>query len=156
MKGRLALNKKEKAKALVEAFANEPYGTTFEHFKIAGIIDEQYGSQQYSEIIQRAKKELESCGKMIVNVFGVGYRVAYPDEYVDQSAKKVTDGARRIDRGVHILDNAPVKDMTQMGAQRYNVVSDRMRIMQATIHGAKVEIKMLANKRQNPLLKGIQ
>lgn len=150
------MNKKEKTKVLVEAFANEPYGTTFEHFKIAGIIDEQYGSPQYSEIIQRAKKELESCGKMIVNVFGVGYRIAYPDEYVDQSARKVTDGARRIDKGVHILDNAPVKDMTQMGAQRYNAVSDRMRIMQAAIHGAKVEIKMLANKRQNPLLKGIQ
>lgn len=144
------MNKKEKAKALVEAFANEPYGTTFEHFKIAGIIGERYGSQQYSEIIQKAKKELEDCGKMIVNVFGVGYRIAYPDEYVDQSAKKVTDGARRIDMGVHILDNAPVKDMTQMGAQRYNVVSDRMRIMQATIHGAKVEIKMLS-KRTNPL-----
>lgn len=146
------MNKQEKAKALVEAFVNESYGTTLEHFKIAAIIGEDYGTPKYQEIVTRAKKELLDSGKMIASVHGIGYRLVYPDEYTDQSARCVVSGARRIDKGVHILDSAPVKDMTQMGAQRYNTVSDRMRIMQAAIHGAKVEIKMLAKKRQNPLL----
>ena len=146
------MTKQEKAKALVEAIANEPYGTTFEHFKIAAIIGERYGTPRYQEIVTRSKKELLESGKMISSVHGVGYRIVYPDEYTDQSAKCVVSGARRIDKGVRILDSAPVKDMTQMGAQKYNTVSDRMRIMQAAVHGAKVEIKMLAAKRQNPLL----
>jgi hypothetical protein len=156
MKGRVALTKQEKIKALVEAFVNESYGATLEHFKIAAVIGEGYGTPKYREIVTRAKKELLDSGKMIANVHGIGYRLVYPDEYTDQSARCVVSGARRIDKGVHILDSAPVKDMTQMGAQKYNTVADRMRIMQAAIHGAKVEIKMLANKRQNPLLKGIQ
>lgn len=151
MKGRVALNKKEKVKALVEAFANEPYGATFEHYKIAAIIGVPYGTPKYQEIVSNAKKELEESGKMIVSVWKVGYRVADPDEYVDQSAKRVGRGARQIDHGVRILDNAPVKDMSQLGVQRYNTVNDRMRIMQAAVHGAKVEIKMLATKRKNPL-----
>ena len=146
------MTKQEKAKALVEAIANEPYGTTFEHFKIAEIIGERYGTPRYQEIITRSKKELLESGKMISSVHGVGYRIVYPDEYTDQSAKCVVSGARRIDKGVRILDSAPVKDMTQMGVQKFNTVSDRMRIMQAAVHGAKVEIKMLAAKRQNPLL----
>jgi hypothetical protein len=46
--------------------------------------------------------------------------------------------------------------MTQMGAQKYNTVADRMRIMQAAIHGAKVEIKMLTAKRRNTLESAIR
>lgn len=156
MKGRVALTKQEKVKALVEAFANESYGTTLEHFKIAAIIGEGYGTPKYQEIVARAKKELLDSGKMIASVHGFGYRLVYPDEYTDQSARCVVSGARRIDKGVHILDSAPVKDMTQMGAQKYNTVADRMRIMQAAVHGAKVEIKMLAEKRQNPLLSAVK
>ena len=108
------------------------------------------------KIVSSAKKELEDSGKMIVSVFSVGYRLAYPDEYVDQSAKRVKRGANQIDHGVRILDNAPVKDMTQAGVQKYNTVTDRMRIMQAAVHGAKVEIKMLTAKRKNPLESAIR
>ena len=150
------MSKQEKIKALVEAFVNESYGATLEHFKIAAIIGEPYGSQRYGEIVSSAKKELEDSGKMIVSVFSVGYRLAYPDEYVDQSAKRVKRGANQIDHGVRILDNAPVKDMTQAGVQKYNTVTDRMRIMQAAVHGAKVEIKMLTAKRKNPLESAIR
>ena len=156
MKGRMTLNKQEKVKALVEVFANEDYGKTIEHFKIAAIIGETYGTPKYQEIVTRAKKELLDSGKMIASVHGIGYRLVYPDEYTDQSARCVVSGARRIDKGVHILDSAPVKDMTQTGAQKYNTVADRMRIMQAAVHGAKVEIKMLTAKRKNPLLEAVQ
>lgn len=155
MKGMVTLNRQEKIKALVDAFMREPYGVTFEHFKIASIIGEPYGSKKYADTVFGAKKELLNSGRMITSVHGVGYRVVFPDEYTDQSAKCVVSGARRIDKGVHILENAPVKDMTQSGMQRYNTVTDRMRIMQAAIHGAKVEIKMLAKKRENALLEAV-
>ena len=68
------MNKQEKVKALVEAFANENYGVTIEHYKIASIIDERQGSQKYREIVDKAKKELLDSGKMIANsVSGTGW-----------------------------------------------------------------------------------
>ena len=149
------MTKEEKVKALVDAFINENYGSTIEHWKIAGIIEEKVGSQQYRSIVDRAKRDLLDSGKMIASVHGVGYRVVTPDEYTDQSARCVVSGARRIDKGTRILENAPVKDMTQHGVQRYNNISDRIRILQAAVCGAKVEIKMLNSKRENPLKAGL-
>ena len=146
-----AIKRQEKVKALTEAFANAEYGTTLEHFKIAKIIGERVNTQEYRQIVSRAKKELIDSGKMIASVFGVGYRVVYPDEYVDQSAKCVVSGARKISKGTRILEHAPVKDMTQSGVQRYNTINDRINILQAAVCGAKVEIKMLTKKRDNPL-----
>ena len=150
------MTKQEKTKALVELFANEKYGATVEHFKIAATICEEYGSRNYNQIVAKAKKELLDSGKMITNVFGVGYRVVNPDEYTDQSARCVVLGARRIDKGMKILDNAPVKDMTQAGVQKYNTVADRIHILRAAVSGAKVEIKMLNAKRENPLAGAVQ
>lgn len=145
------LNRQEKVKALVDAFSNEEYGATIEHWIIADIIEEVVGTQQYRDIVDKAKKELLDSGKMITSVYKVGYRVVNPDEYTDQSARCVVSGARRIDKGVRILNNAPVKDMTQYGVQKYNTISDRVRILQAAVCGAKVEVKMLNSKRDNPL-----
>lgn len=150
------MNKQEKVKALVEAFANENYGVTIEHYKIASIIDERQGSQKYREIVDKAKKELLDSGKMIANVFGVGYRVVPPDEYTDQSVRSIELGTKRIDTGMRILTNAPTKDMTQSGLQRYNSVADKSRILQAAMHGAKVEIKMLSSTRENPLASALK
>ena len=149
------MTKEEKVKALVDAFINENYGSTIEHWKIAGIIEEKVGSQQYRSVVDRAKRDLLDSGKMIASVHGVGYRVVTPDEYTDQSARCVVSGARRIDKGTRILENAPVKDMTQHGVQRYSNISDRIHILQAAVCGAKVEIKMLNSKRENPLKAGL-
>ena len=148
------MNRQEKVKALVDAFSNEEYGATIEHWKIADIIEEVVGTQQYRDIVDKAKRELLDSGKMITNVYKVGYRVVNPDEYTDQSARCVVSGARKIDKGTRILENAPVKDMTQYGVQKYNTVSDRIRILQAAVCGAQVEIKMLNSKRENPLRTG--
>lgn len=150
------MNRQEKIKALVDTFINEEYGKVLEHWRISSVIGEHYGSPQYRQIVNRAKKELLDSGKMIANVFGVGYRVVNPDEYTEQSTKCVVSGAKKIDKGVTILSNAPVKDMTQAGAQRYFAVSDKIQIVQAALHGAKVEIKMLSSKRENPLLKAVE
>lgn len=150
-KGDGKMSKTEKVMALTEKFINSEYGTTLEHFKIAEIIGEPFGSPQYRQIVNATKKNLVNSGKMIANVFNVGYRVVYPDEYVYQSTKYVVSGARRIDKGVRILAHAPIKDMTQIGVQKFNAVNDKMRILQSSVCRAKVEIKMLSEKRKNPI-----
>lgn len=150
------MTKQEKVKALVETFLTEGYGKTVEHFRIASIIEEHYGTSAYWQIINSASKELLECGNMIKSVWKVGYQIVPPDEYTTESVRKVSCGARQIDKGMRILENAPVKDMTQDGVQRYNAVRDRASILQASIHGARVEIKMLDSKRRHPLLEAVR
>lgn len=145
------MNRKEKVQALVEEFLGKDYGGSMTHYEIASVIEEREGSTKYRSIVETAKKKLLECGKMIENVRGVGYRVISPDEYTGQSAKCVVSGAKRIDKGTKILQNAPVKDMTQDGVSQYNMISDKIRILQAAVCGAKVEINMLSSKRENPL-----
>jgi len=144
------MDNSEKIKALAEAFIGKGYGGALTHYEIANIIEERENSRRYRSVVDGAKKRLLECGKMIENVRGVGYRVVYPDEYAEQSAKCVVSGARRIDKGTKIIRNAPVKDMSREGVQEYNVVADKMRILQAAICGAKVEINMLTVKREHP------
>ena len=155
MKGRKTLTKQEKVKALVELFINKGYGETVKHFDIAAAIKESYGSRNYNQIVSRAKKELLESGRMIKNVWKVGYQVVNPDDYTGESVRRIVRGARQIDRGVQILENAPVKDMSQDGIQRYNTVRDRTCILQASMHGARVEIKMLNAKRPHPFLSAV-
>lgn len=150
------MDRQDKIKALVEEFANMNYGETLEHFRIAALIEEGVNTSEYRYIVRKAQKRLLECGKMIANVKGTGYRVVCPDEYSFQSSKCVIAGARRIDHGAKIMRNAPVKDMSLEGRQTYNSISDRMRILQAAMTGAKVEINMLSSKRENPLMKMIE
>ena len=101
--------------------------------------------------MQAVLKKLLDCGKMIANVRGVGYRVVDPDDYTLQSAKCVVSGAKKINKGTKILSNAPVCDMSDEGRRKYNAVADRVKILQAAVSGARVEINMLSSKRENPL-----
>ena len=146
------MTKQEKAKALVNLFLDKGYGVTVEHFTIASTIGEHYGSQNYRQIVGMANKELLESGRMVRSVWKVGYQVVNPDDYTGESGKRVKRGVRQIDKGMKILEHAPVKDMSQDGVQKYNTVTDRMRILQASMHGAKTEIRMLNAKRRNPLL----
>ena len=155
MKGRKTLTKQEKVKALVELFISKSYGEMVEHYVIASTIHESYPSRNYSQIVSRAQKELRESGHMVTNVWKVGYQVVNPDDYTGESVRRIVRGVRQIDRGVQILENAPVKDMSQDGIQRYNTVRDRTCILQASMHGARVEIKMLNTKRKNPLLTAV-
>ena len=149
------MTRQEKTKALVEMFADKSYGEVIDHFTIAAVIEERYGTLGYGYVVEAAKKELLDSGKMIRNVRKVGYQVVPPDDYTAESVRRITRGAKQIDKGVKVLENAPVKDMTQDGVQRYNTIRDRTCILQASIHGAKVEIKMLSAKRTNPLLEAM-
>ena len=43
---------------LVNYIVEKDYGTVIFHQEIANLLGVQYGSQQYSSIVQRAKKEV--------------------------------------------------------------------------------------------------
>ena len=136
---------------LVNYIVEKDYGTIIYHQEIASLLGVQYGSHQYSSIVQRAKKKLLEVGKMIVCVRGQGYEIIMPDNYTDSSVKELIGGARKIDKGAKIMRNAPVQKMSSAGLESYNLVNDRLHILQAAVAGAKVEINMLSQKRQHPL-----
>lgn len=66
-----------------------------------------------------------------------------PDNYTVHPVRQVAAGARQIDRGVNIMRHAPIANMTPEGLESYNRVNDRLQILQASMTGAKVELKML-------------
>lgn len=126
------------------------YGDLITFHEIGQIIGVRYGNPSYSDILQAARKRLELAGHMIVNVRKVGYKVCPPDEYVNEGVRRMRHGARRIDRGVKVLNHAPVNDMSQAAREAHNRVNDRMVRLQAAMAGASVEIHMLSTSK-NPL-----
>lgn len=127
------------------------YGDIIYHQEIAKEIDEPPNTDKYFRIVTGAKKLLLDSGKMIESVRKSGYRVVEPDNYTAQSVRQVVAGARRIDHGVKIMRHAPVSSMTPEGIESYNRVNDRLQILQASMTGAKVELKLLGVRRPHPL-----
>lgn len=145
------MTRKEKINAAVDLVVSRDYGDVITHQEFIAMMHESGITPSYRDAINAAAKKCIECGKMIESVHGKGYRVVAPDEYTDQSVRCVMSGAKKIDNGNKILLHAPVNDMTQPGLEAYNRVSDRMRVLQASLAGAKVEIKMLEKQRQHPL-----
>lgn len=145
------MERKEAIDALVAEVEAMDYGTVMSFRDIGSIIGQQYGSMRYNDILQAARKRLVATGHMIVNMRGVGYKVCQPDDYTGEGVRYMRQGARKIDRGVKIMDHAPVKDMSPAAREAHNRVNDRMRMLQAAMSGASVEIHMLGT-RNNPLL----
>ena len=145
------MTRKEKINAAVDLVSSREYGNIITHQEFIAVMHESGITPSYRDAISVAAKKCIECGKMIESVHGVGYRVVSPDEYTGQSVRCVISGAKKIDDGNKILMYAPVNDMTQPGLESYNRVSDRMRVLQASLAGAKVEIKMLEKQRRHPL-----
>lgn len=145
------MNRAEKVRKVVETFAVMDYGESLTHGQIAETAGIRKNDGEYRYIISAAQKQLLEHGKMLESIRGVGYRIVAPDDYTAASTRCVSNGVKRINKGMSILVNAPVKDMTQEGIQAYNAVRDRMTILQAAVSGARVEINMLAKKREHPL-----
>lgn len=141
----------QQVEKLVNHVVKKDYGTIIYHNEIANLLGVKYGSHEYRSIVQRAKKKLLEAGKMIDCVRGQGYEIVMPDDYTGSSVKEMINGARRIDKGSRIMRNAPVQKMSPAGLESYNLVNDRLHILQAAVAGAKVEINMLSQKRQHPL-----
>lgn len=83
---------------LVNYIVEKDYGTVIFHQEIANLLGVQYGSQQYSSIVQRAKKKLLEAGKMIDCVRKTGYEIIMPDNYTNSAVKALSDGAKKIDK----------------------------------------------------------
>lgn len=145
------MTRKEAIDNLFEEVSKKQYGDLLSFSDIGYIIQQKYGSNAYSDILQAARKRLELAGHMIVNVRGVGYKVCPPDDYTSEGVRRVRQGARRIDRGTKVLNHAPVNDMTPAAREAHNRVNDRMVRLQAAMAGASVEIHMLSAST-NPLL----
>ena len=145
------MNRKEAIDNLFEEVSKRKYGSVMDFKEIGYIIHQEYGTHAYNSMVQAAKKRLELAGHMVVNVRGVGYKVCQPDEYTNEGVRRVRQGARRIDRGMKVLNHAPVNDMTPAAREVYNRVNDRMTRLQAAMAGASVEIHMLSTSK-NPLL----
>lgn len=141
---------KKKWELLFEAISQLDYGMVIPHENISKILHESYGSQKYNSYVQRAKKELLKIGKDIESVRGQGYRVLEPDQYIDKAVQAHKQGFDKLKKGNDIIQFAPQKDMSAEGRQVYRDVSDRARILYASMAGACTELKMLA-KKKSPL-----
>ena len=145
------MTRQEKIQAIVDLVMAKDYGDTITHVEIVMATKERGKTQSYWDAVCAAGKRCINSGRMIESVHGVGYRIVKPDDYTEQSIKQIASGAKKIERGAKILDHAPVQDMTQEGLERYNRVTDRMRLLNASLAGAKVEISMLNKGRKHPL-----
>jgi len=145
------MNRKDAINNLVKAAQERHYGDVLSIDEISSIIDHEYGTSAYNDILQTARKRLVAAGHMIVNVRGVGYKVCEPDSYTDEGIRKMHHGMKQVDRGSKIITHAPVNDMSAVAREAHNRVNDRMLRLQAAMAGASVEIHMLG-KNTNPLL----
>lgn len=149
--GEKEMTRQEKIQRLVEYVFTQDYGDIIPHYDIEECIEEECGTNKYSGIINAAQKRLQKVGKIIENVRGVGYKVVYPDDYSDKAVGLIVSGAKRIKKGSDILEYAPTNKMSQSGLQAYNATVDRVKILNAAVVGAKVELNLLTEKRKNPL-----
>lgn len=146
----------DKVQKLSEYIMAKNYGDIIYHQEIAEQIGERMNTPRYFSTVTAAKKVLLESGRMIKSVRKSGYQVVEPDDYTVHSVQQVVAGAKKIDSGVKIMRHAPVSDMTPEGAESFNRVNDRLQILQASITGAKVELKMLEARRPNPLRQAVQ
>jgi len=137
---------KQKWEILFESIKNMEYGDIITHAEISKLINEPYGSNKYSSIVQRAKKELLKNSRQIESIRETGYRVLEPDSYVDESMSKFKQGFNKLKKGNDLLTFAPVKDMSDEGRDTYRHVSDRARSLYAVMAGGCTELKLLSKK----------
>lgn len=141
----------DKVQKLSEYIMAKNYGDIIYHQEIAEQIGERMNTPRYFSTVTAAKKALLEAGRMIKSVRKSGYQVVEPDDYTTHSVQQVVSGAKKIASGVNIMGHAPVRDMTPEGVETYNRVNDRLQILNASITGAKVELKLLGTRRPHPL-----
>lgn len=145
------IENKKKSEVLAEMIMTLGYGDVIKHSSISKIIEEPYPSNKYAATIQKTKKILlKKYNRCIEVIVGDGYRVVQPDDFVNQSLKHYKKGFKEIEKGTDTLYHAPVNDMTAEGVTVYRRVYDRAVILNASLQGAKVELKTLSNKKQHP------
>lgn len=141
------IENKKKSEVLAEMIASLNYGDVVSHRQISTLICEKHPSPKYFSTVGKAKKILlKEYNKVIESINGDGYRVVNPDDFVEKSLKYYKRGFNSMKKGNDILVNSPTKDMTPEGRAAHRRVSDRVVVLNASIMGARVELKELSKK----------
>lgn len=151
------IENRKKSEILAEKLNEMNYGDFISHEQIAALIEEPYRTNKYSSTIAKAKKILlKKYNKTLENITGDGYRLAKPDDFVQQSLKHYKRGFGEMQKGFEVLEHAPTKDMTKEGRDTYRRVHDRAITLAAAMKGASVELRTLGEKRHPMALKNIK
>lgn len=137
----------QKDRILTARIVTMDYGDSISHQEIEQLIGARKNSSKYNFIINKSKKKLLESGKMIESVRGYGYRVVEPDYYSRKAVSQVSSAGRRIASGAKILQFAPTAHMTEDGRTVHRRLSDRMALLNAAMHGATAEVKVLCSTR---------
>jgi len=137
--------------ALADYIAPLEYGTVIHYQEIEQITKRKWGTGLYYRDIAKAKYLLEAKGKAIAPIGGKDYQVLYPGDYAAAYANQVKLARKRIKRGGHILEGAPVKDMSPGDRSAFNAVYDFHKRMEASIAGSYVEVVTLTEKKKSPM-----
>lgn len=141
---------KEILKNVVTKILNMDYGDTITHDELAKDFNVVCNSDIYYQYIRKLKNECLECGKMLENIMKIGYRITSPDDYSNRAITQYKHAARRMKKGEKILQYAPTQNMSKEGLTEYRRVNDRIRLLNAHMSGAIVELKLLNDKKQHP------
>lgn len=138
------------AKALAEHIAESDFGTIIHHQEIENITGRKRGTSLYYNAISKAKVLLEEKGKAIQPIGGGDYQILYPGDYSSAYARQVKLANKRIKRGGHILEGAPLQHMTSEERSAFNNVYDFHKRLESRLAGEYVEVEQLAVPKKHP------
>ncbi|MCL2160108.1 MAG: hypothetical protein FWH48_11935 [Oscillospiraceae bacterium] len=145
------ISNKKKWEVFCEYAAGRDYGEIIPHKAIAEMIGESYGTGKYRSAITMARTALLKQGKYIESIVGKGYRVAFPDDYSQLAISKFTQGARSIQKGCEVMEYAPMDSMSEGGRTVHRALTDRVKLISASVISSCVELNLLS-KKPHPLL----
>ncbi|MCM1167678.1 MAG: hypothetical protein NC299_16845 [Lachnospiraceae bacterium] len=145
---------KKPQEILAEELSVREYGEAVTHSEIERItgVSKEFEKNKYNQIVQAARVILlREYGRKLENIRNVGYRLVKPGDYVKSALGHYKRSATEMKKGKETLDYAPVNDMTSDERITFNRVYDQSVILQASIEGAMVQLKILG-KKSHPLL----
>lgn len=137
----------ERRKAIVGAITSANYGDVFEHdelLRISGIEDKN--SKAYRYMMAAVKRECEKAGKALIAIPGTGYRIITPGEYSVQAARRARLGMNQINKGVRLLQHAPVEQMTADERGDYNTVAGGLNAIAGAVSMRTAEVEVAARR----------
>lgn len=151
------VEKKSKSEILAEEIGKLDYGDIIPHATISNIIHEQYGTSKYNSIVQQAKKLLlDGYGYVLKSKRADGYWIIPPNRHTDVALDGYRSGLHAIERSRKVLEHTPVNKLTPEERDVHRRVYDRAVILDASMKGAVLEIRTLAQPKKNPLLAAVR
>jgi len=141
------MENEKKWEILYDLVMGKNYGVLITHNEISHCLDVPYESPKYYATIAHAKKVLLTQGRIIESVRGVGYRVVEPDDYTLLSVTYFKRGFSRLEKANDLLAYAPTKKMSDEGRLMHRDITDRVRVLAASVAGGCTELKLLVKKQ---------